>query len=80
MPLFSRLQSDLERNQFVVTLLFRHFESLDDWVWLRSFQDVEFSDEQARAFRQRCGGFISRSPGAAYWRTVVSRGKERLHL
>lgn len=42
-------ESDRERNQFVVTLLFHHFLSPDDWAWLRGFQDVELSDEQARA-------------------------------
>ena len=42
-------ESDRERNQFVVTLLFHHFLSPDDWTWLRGFQDVELTDEQARA-------------------------------
>lgn len=42
-------ESDRERNQFVVTLLFHHFLSPDDWAWLRGFQDVELTDEQARA-------------------------------
>lgn len=42
-------ESDRERNQFVVTLLFHHFLSPDDWAWLRGFHDVELTDEQARA-------------------------------
>lgn len=42
-------ESDREGNQFVVTLLFHHFLSPEDWSWLRSFQDVELTDEQARA-------------------------------
>jgi ATP-dependent DNA helicase RecG len=42
-------ESDRERNQFVVTLLFHHFLSPEDWDWLREFRDVELSDEEARA-------------------------------
>lgn len=42
-------ESDRERNQFVVTLLFHHFLSSEDWAWLRQFQDIELTDEQARA-------------------------------
>jgi len=42
-------ESDRERNQFVVTLLFHHFLSPDDWTWLRQFQDVQLTDEEARA-------------------------------
>ena len=42
-------ESDRERNQFVVTLLFHHFLSPEDWVWLRQFQAIEISDEEARA-------------------------------
>lgn len=42
-------ESDREHNQFVVTLLFHHFLSPEDWAWLRQFQDVELSDEEARA-------------------------------
>jgi ATP-dependent DNA helicase RecG len=42
-------ESDRERNQFVVTLLFHHFLSPEDWTWLRQFHDVELSDEEARA-------------------------------
>ena len=42
-------ESDRERNQFVVTLLFHHFLSPDDWEWLRSFQEADLTDEQARA-------------------------------
>jgi ATP-dependent DNA helicase RecG len=41
-------ESDRERNQFVVTLLFHHFLSPEDWAWLRKL-DVELSDEEARA-------------------------------
>ncbi len=41
-------ESDRERNQFVVTLLFHHFLSADDWAWLRKL-DVELNDEEARA-------------------------------
>jgi len=42
-------ESDRERNQFVVTLLFHHFLSPEDWAWLRQFHDIELTDEQARA-------------------------------
>lgn len=42
-------ESDRERNQFVVTLLFHHFLSTEDWDWLRQFQEAELTDEQARA-------------------------------
>jgi len=42
-------ESDRERNQFVVTLLFHHFLSPEDWVWLRQFQSLDLSDEEARA-------------------------------
>ena len=42
-------ESDRERNLFVVTLLFHHFLSADDWDWLRGFRELELSDEEARA-------------------------------
>ncbi len=42
-------ESDRERNQFVVTLLFHHFLSPEDWAWLRQFQEIELSDEEAKA-------------------------------
>jgi len=42
-------ESDRERNQFVVTLLFHHFLSPEDWTWLRGFQEAELTNEQARA-------------------------------
>lgn len=42
-------ESDRERNQFIVSLLFHHFLSPEDWAWLRGFQDLELTDEQARA-------------------------------
>ncbi len=42
-------ESDRERNQFIVTLLFHHFLSPEDWDWLRQFQDLELTDEEARA-------------------------------
>jgi ATP-dependent DNA helicase RecG len=42
-------ESDRERNQFVVTLLFHHFLSTEDWAWLRQFQDIQLTDEEARA-------------------------------
>jgi ATP-dependent DNA helicase RecG len=41
--------SDRTRNQFIVTCLFHHFLSPEDWIWLRSFRDAELSDEEARA-------------------------------
>ena len=42
-------ESDRERNQFVVTLLFHHFLSPEDWEWLRQFQEIQLADEDARA-------------------------------
>ncbi|MFZ5496483.1 MAG: ATP-binding protein [Verrucomicrobiota bacterium] len=42
-------ESDREHNQFIVTLLFHHFLTPEDWAWLRQFQEVELSDEEARA-------------------------------
>ena len=42
-------ESDRERNQFVVTMLFHHFLSPEDWAWLRQFQEIELSDEEAKA-------------------------------
>lgn len=42
-------ESDRERDRFVVILLFHHFLSPEDWVWLRQFQNVGLSDEEARA-------------------------------
>jgi ATP-dependent DNA helicase RecG len=42
-------ESDRVRNQFVVTLLFHHFLSPEDWAWMRQFQDVQLTDEEARA-------------------------------
>lgn len=42
-------ESDRARNQFVVTLLFHHFLSPEDWAWLRQFQEIELSDEEAKA-------------------------------
>ena len=42
-------ESDRERNQFVVTLLFHHFLSPEDLAWLRQFQHIELTDEEARA-------------------------------
>jgi len=42
-------ESDRERNQFVVTLLFHHFLSPEDWEWLRQFQDLQLANEDARA-------------------------------
>ncbi|MBL9219694.1 MAG: putative DNA binding domain-containing protein [Opitutaceae bacterium] len=42
-------ESDRERNQFVVTFLFHHFLTPDDWQWLGQFTEVGLSDEEARA-------------------------------
>ena len=42
-------ESDRERNQFVVTLLFHHFLSPEDWAWLRQFEEIQLTDEEARA-------------------------------
>lgn len=42
-------ESDRSRDQFIVTLLFHHFLTPDDWAWLREFQEVELSDEDARS-------------------------------
>ena len=42
-------ESDRERNRFVVTLLFHHFLSAEDWRWLGHFEDAALSDEEARA-------------------------------
>lgn len=41
--------SDRTRNQFVVTCLFHHFLSPEDWAWLRTFGDADLSAEEARA-------------------------------
>jgi len=42
-------ESDRGRDQFVVTLLFHHFLTPEDWEWLQEFHDLELSDEEARA-------------------------------
>jgi len=42
-------ESDRERNQFVVTFLFHHFLTPEDWRWLAHFESVGLSDEEARA-------------------------------
>lgn len=42
-------ESDREKNQFIVTMLFHHFLSTEDWDWLHAFKDIELTDEQARA-------------------------------
>lgn len=42
-------ESDRGGNQFVVTMLFHHFLSPEDWEWLRQFSDSNLSDEEARA-------------------------------
>ncbi len=42
-------ESDRERNQFVVTFLFHHFLTPEDWAWLGRFGDAGLSDEEARA-------------------------------
>jgi ATP-dependent DNA helicase RecG len=42
-------ESDRERNQFVVTLLFHHFLTPEDWEWLKQFQDLQLANEDARA-------------------------------
>jgi ATP-dependent DNA helicase RecG len=42
-------ESDRERDQFIVTLLFHHFLTPEDWEWLREFHDLDLSDEEARA-------------------------------
>jgi ATP-dependent DNA helicase RecG len=41
--------SDRTRNQFIVTCLFHHFLSPEDWTWLRTFGDADLSSEEARA-------------------------------
>ncbi len=45
-PLF---ESDRDRDQFVATYLLHHFLSEGDLVWLRSFQPLDLTDEQAKA-------------------------------
>ncbi len=42
-------ESDRERNQFIVTFLFHHFLTPEDWNWLRQFGELGLSDEEARA-------------------------------
>lgn len=42
-------ESNRDRNQFVVTLLFHHFLSTEDWHWLGRFGALALSDEEARA-------------------------------
>ena len=42
-------ESDRAGNQFIVTMLFHHFLSPEDWEWLRQFSDAGLSDEEARA-------------------------------
>ncbi len=41
--------SDRTRNQFIVTCLFHHFLSPEDWAWLRTFGDADICSEEARA-------------------------------
>jgi ATP-dependent DNA helicase RecG len=41
--------SDRTRNQFIVTCLFHHFLSPEDWAWLRTFGDADLCSEEARA-------------------------------
>ncbi len=41
--------SDREADCFVVTLLFHHFLTPEDWAWLGSFQELALSDDDARA-------------------------------
>jgi len=45
-PLF---ESDREQDQFVATYLLHHFLSEEDLKWLRGFQHLNPSDEQAKA-------------------------------
>ena len=42
-------ESDRGGNQFIVTMLFHHFLSPEDWDWLRQFSDSGLSDEEARS-------------------------------
>jgi ATP-dependent DNA helicase RecG len=41
--------SDRTRNQFVITCLFHHFLTPEDWTWLRAFGDAELAPEEAKA-------------------------------
>ena len=72
-------ESDRERNQFVVTLLFHHFLSPDDLTWLRSFQYAELTDEQARALVfVREAGAISNSAFRAITHLDVLAASQQL--
>ncbi|MCA9088654.1 MAG: putative DNA binding domain-containing protein [Planctomycetaceae bacterium] len=42
-------ESDRDGDQFIVTMLFHHFLSPEDWEWLRRFSEHALSDEEARA-------------------------------
>lgn len=42
-------ESDRSGNQFIVTMLFHHFLSPEDWDWLRQFSEHSLSDEEARS-------------------------------
>lgn len=42
-------ESDREKNIFIVTMLFHHFLSPEDWTWLRNFDHASLNDEEARA-------------------------------
>ena len=42
-------ESDRQRDGFVVTCLFHHFLTQEDWDWLAHFTDAALSDEEARA-------------------------------
>lgn len=42
-------RSDRDRSEFAVTFLFHHFLNEDDWGWLRSFSELNLSEEQMKA-------------------------------
>jgi ATP-dependent DNA helicase RecG len=73
-------ESDRERDQFVVTLLFHHFLTPEDWTWLRQFQDSELSDEDARAlvFVREIGAITNADYRSLNSRTDVLHASQHL--
>src|SRR5690606_30657406 len=73
-------ESDRERDQFVVTLLFHHFLTPEDWAWLRHFQETELTDEDARAlvFVREIGAITNADYRSINSRTDVLHASQHL--
>lgn len=73
-------ESDRERDQFVVTLLFHHFLTPEDWAWLRHFQEADLTDEDARAlvFVRETGAITNADYRAINSRTDVLHASQHL--